>query len=116
MSFSCASRRISAAWVVNQLARSYQLDVQRLVRAGEQLGNAQAEAMRGGGAEGFVEARQDGATPRVDDRRLERAILDRQAILPTGRFIAVCLARGIRVCAQRPTVEVRDREEKPFGV
>jgi hypothetical protein len=47
------------AWVVNQLARQRELDVQRLVKAGEQLAGAQAEAMRSQKGDAFLEARRD---------------------------------------------------------
>ena len=47
------------AWVVNQLARKRQLDMQRLLKAGEQLAGAQVEAMRGQSGDAFLEARRD---------------------------------------------------------
>jgi hypothetical protein len=47
------------AWVVNQLARQRQLDMQRLLKAGEQLAGAQVEAMRGQSGDAFLEARRD---------------------------------------------------------
>ena len=47
------------AWVVNRLARERELDVQRLVKAGERLGAAQAEAVRAGGGDAFEEARRE---------------------------------------------------------
>jgi hypothetical protein len=47
------------AWVVNQLARQRELDVQRLVKAGEQLAGAQAEAIRAQKGDAFLEARRD---------------------------------------------------------
>jgi hypothetical protein len=47
------------AWVVNQLTRKRELDVQRLIKAGEQLGAAQAEAVRGHGADAFLQARKE---------------------------------------------------------
>jgi hypothetical protein len=47
------------AWVVNQLRRHRELDVQRLLNAGEQLERAQAEALRGGGSDDFLQARQE---------------------------------------------------------
>jgi hypothetical protein len=49
-----ALRKPSAAvWVVNQLAREREIDVKRLLKAGEALGKAQASA------KGFAEARRD---------------------------------------------------------
>ncbi len=47
-----------AAWLVNRLARERELDVQRLLKAGETLRKAQAEAAKGE-PEGFAEARRD---------------------------------------------------------
>src|SRR5436190_17561372 len=47
------------AWVVNQLARQRELDMQRLVKAGEQLAGAQVEAIRAQKGDAFVEARRD---------------------------------------------------------
>ena len=47
------------AWVVNQLARRRELDMQRLVKAGEQLAGAQVEAMRGQSGDAFLQARRD---------------------------------------------------------
>jgi hypothetical protein len=47
------------AWVVNQLARQRELDVQRLVKAGERLADAQAEAIRAQSGDAFLDARRD---------------------------------------------------------
>ena len=47
------------AWVVNQLARQRELDMRRLLQAGEQLAGAQVEAIRAQGGDAFVEARRD---------------------------------------------------------
>jgi len=47
------------AWVVNRLARQRELDMQRLVKAGEQLAGAQAGAMRGESGDAFLRARRD---------------------------------------------------------
>src|ERR671935_2799131 len=47
------------AWVVNQLARQRELDMQRLLKAGGQLAGAQVEAMRGQSGDAFLEARRD---------------------------------------------------------
>jgi hypothetical protein len=76
------------AWVVNQLARRYELDVQRLVKAGEQIAAAQAEAMRGGGADQLLEARRD------QQRALQRlAESARQIISDAGRPVEPNLDR-----------------------
>src|SRR5436190_19205501 len=45
------------AWVVNRLARQRELDMQRLLKAGEQLAGAQAGAMRGESGDAFLQAR-----------------------------------------------------------
>src|SRR5689334_19630400 len=48
----------AAVWLVNQLARERQLDVQRLLKAGESLTESQAKAASGS-SESFSEARRD---------------------------------------------------------
>jgi hypothetical protein len=48
-----------AAWAVNQLARQREVDMRRLIRAGEELEQAQREAVGGGGAKAFEQARRD---------------------------------------------------------
>ena len=53
----------AAAWLVNQLARGRELDVQRLLKAGESLTKSQAKAAAG---KSFSEARRD------EQRALER--------------------------------------------
>ncbi|HUP16091.1 MAG TPA: hypothetical protein VM848_08605 [Acidimicrobiia bacterium] len=50
-----------SAWTVNQLARSGSLDLQRLIKAGEALEQAQSRAMSGKDSSGFEEARRDEA-------------------------------------------------------
>ena len=49
----------AAVWVVNQLARERQLDVQRLLKAGESLTKSQAQAAAGKSSQAFPEARQN---------------------------------------------------------
>jgi hypothetical protein len=51
-----------SAWIVNQLARSREVDIRRLIKAGESLQRVQAEAMAGSLPKGFVEARQEETT------------------------------------------------------
>jgi hypothetical protein len=46
------------AWAVNQLARRREVDVRRLLRAGEQLEQAQKDAVEGGDQQAFERARQ----------------------------------------------------------
>jgi hypothetical protein len=48
-----------SAWAVNQLARTAALDLQRLIKAGEGLEQAQSRAMSGGDSTGFDAARRD---------------------------------------------------------
>ena len=48
-----------AAWLANRLARERELDVQRLLKAGEALTKSQVEAASGKSAEAFAEARRD---------------------------------------------------------
>ena len=45
------------AWTVNQLARTREVDVRRLLRAGEQLEQAQKRAVEGGDQQAFERAR-----------------------------------------------------------
>jgi hypothetical protein len=47
------------AWVVNQLARQRELDMQRLLKAGEQLAGAQVEAIRAHSGDAVLDARRD---------------------------------------------------------
>jgi hypothetical protein len=48
-----------SAWAVNQLSRRREVDLRRLLRAGEQLEQAQKEALRGKGQDAFEQARRD---------------------------------------------------------
>jgi hypothetical protein len=45
------------AWTVNQLARTREVDIRRLLRAGEQLEQAQKQAVEGGDQQAFERAR-----------------------------------------------------------
>jgi chromosome segregation ATPase len=47
------------AWAVNQLSRRREVDLRRLLRAGEKLEEAQKEAVRGGSQSAFERARSD---------------------------------------------------------
>jgi hypothetical protein len=47
------------AWAVNKLAREREVDLRRLLRAGERLEAAQKDAVRGGGQRRFDEARRE---------------------------------------------------------
>jgi hypothetical protein len=55
-----------AVWIVNQLAHERELDVQRLLNAGEALSKAQVGASRGDSPQAFADARRD------EQRALER--------------------------------------------
>lgn len=48
-----------AVWLVNRLAREDELDIQRLLKAGESLTRAQTELARGQSPQRFLEARQE---------------------------------------------------------
>ena len=56
----------AAVWLVNRLARENELDVQRLLKAGESMTKTQAKVARGQSPEGFLEARRE------EQRALER--------------------------------------------
>ena len=67
------------AWVVNQLVRAHELDVQRLLRAGERLAAAQRDVVAGRDPEAFREARAD------EQRALQRlAASAREVLLRAG--------------------------------
>ena len=48
-----------SAWAVNQLAHSGSIDLQRLIKAGEALEQAQSRAISGEGSSGFENARRE---------------------------------------------------------
>ncbi len=50
-----------SAWTINQLARSGSIDLQRLIKAGEALEQAQSRAISGKDSSGFEAARRDEA-------------------------------------------------------
>jgi hypothetical protein len=74
------------AWLVNHVSRERELDIQRLLDAGETLRKAQASAA-GGQAEGFADARRD------EQRALER-------LAEAAREIAVREGSGQAAVAQ----------------
>jgi hypothetical protein len=71
------------AWLVNRLARERELDVQRLLKAGEALAKAQAEAAQGS-PEAFREARRE--EQRALDRLADaaREIAEREGLGATA--------------------------------
>jgi hypothetical protein len=72
------------AWVVNQLARQRELDVQRLLKAGEQLAGAQVEAIRAPSGDALRDARRD------QQRALEAlAARAKEILVDAGRGPAV---------------------------
>jgi hypothetical protein len=85
------------AWVVNQLARQRELDMQRLVKAGEQLAGAQVGAMRGESGDAFLQARRD------EQRALEALVAGAREILaeagrgaaPVDRVLATLRAGSL---------------------
>lgn len=66
-----------SAWAVNQLARTGQVELQRLIKAGEALEQAQRESVSGKGSSGFEAARKDES----DAIRLLRAAV--KQVLPS---------------------------------
>lgn len=91
-----------SAWAVNQLARTGSLDLQRLIKAGEALEEAQGRAMSGGVSSGFETARRDeaaaisllrtaakGVLPSASAAILDRIVstLRAGAATPTGRAL-----------------------------
>ncbi|MEX0699276.1 MAG: hypothetical protein WD354_06020 [Acidimicrobiia bacterium] len=66
-----------SAWVVNQLARTGQVELQRLIKAGEALEEAQRDSVSGKGPSGFETARKDES----DAIRLLRAAV--KQVLPS---------------------------------
>ena len=56
----------AAVWLINRLAREDELDIQRLLKAGESMTRTQAKVARGQSGEAFLEARRE------EQRALER--------------------------------------------
>ena len=70
-------------WLVNRLAHERELEVQRLLRAGEALAQAQVEAA-GGQSEGFRQARQDEQLALERLAEAAREIAGREGIAPAA--------------------------------
>src|SRR5512133_3711747 len=79
-----------AAWVANRLARECELDVQRLLNAGEALTTAQAEAASGDSPEAFAEARRD------EQRALERLAAEARETIAREGIGAAALGRVLQ--------------------
>ena len=69
-----------SAWVVNQLARENELDVQRLLKAGAQLTEAQLAAVAGNDAGAFVQTRADEQRALTRLAAAAREIIKREGI------------------------------------
>jgi hypothetical protein len=67
-------------WLVNQLAGERELDVQRLLRAGESLTKSQAKAAAGKSSQQFLEARRDEQQALERLVRAAREIAEREGI------------------------------------
>jgi hypothetical protein len=115
----------ASAWVVNQISRSSQTDLQRLINAGEALEEAQRQSLSGKGASGFEAARKDendavrlirGAIkklfPTVSAPTLDRVITsmragaasaEGRALLRQGRLTEDLEPSGFSVFASTPT-------------
>jgi hypothetical protein len=87
-----------SAWVVNQLARLRELDVERLLRAGERLRKAQLQAVANKDAAEFVEARRDEQAALNRLTQAAREVLQ-SANRPTGVLDRV--AATLRAAATR---------------
>jgi hypothetical protein len=70
----------AAVWLVNQLARERQLDMQRLLKAGQSLTKSQAEAAAGKSSLTFSEARRDEHRALEQLARAAREISERAGI------------------------------------
>ena len=64
-----------SAWIVNQLAHAAQLELARLVKAGEAMEQAQRQSMSGGDSRGFADARGDEAATITRLRAAAKKIL-----------------------------------------
>ena len=67
-------------WLANRLSREAEVDVQRLLRAGEALGASQAEAAAGREAEGFAAARRDEHDALERLARAAHAVAEREGL------------------------------------
>jgi hypothetical protein len=70
----------AAVWLVNQLAKERELDLQRLLKAGESLTTSQAKAAAGASSETFAEARRDEQHAVAQLAKAAREIARRAAI------------------------------------
>jgi len=70
----------AGVWLVNQLARERELDVQRLLRAGESLTKSQATAAAGKSSQNFLQARRDEQQALERLARAAREIAEREGV------------------------------------
>jgi hypothetical protein len=116
-----------AVWLVNQLAREREVDVRRLLKAGEALGKAQATA------KGFGEARRDeqealgrlssaargsGVGPQAADRAIQTlraaSLTDEgRELLKRGRLTEELEPPGFEALAGMPTAPRRPKPKPP---
>ena len=116
-----------AVWLVNQLAREREMDIKRLLKAGEALGKAQASA------KGFAEARSDeqhalerlasaareaGAGPQAADRAIQTlraaSLTDEgRDLLKRGRLTEELEPPGFEALAGLPAPKRPKAKPKP---
>lgn len=131
-----------AVWLVNQLARRYPDEVDKLVRVGEQLRKTQRDAFRGGGADALREAtaferqaireltRRAHELLTEEGRSPSRAVVERAAallraaavdsdsapLLRAGRLVDEAEASGFAAVAEiAPPVPRRAKKPQPKG-
>jgi hypothetical protein len=91
-----------SAWAINRLAREHELDLQRLLKAGERLTQTQLEAIAGKDAQSFLEARRDENNALAILVKAARTLLERE-----GRGTAVLERIGRTLRAAATTEEGR---------
>ena len=70
----------AAVWLVNRLAREAELDIQRLLKAGESMTKTQAKVARGQSPEGFLAARREEQRALERLARAARKLADREGL------------------------------------
>jgi len=90
----------AAVWIVNRLAHEREVDVQRLLKAGEALTKSQVEAASGNAADSFTEARREEqrALERLADAARELA--EREALGASGIERAIQTLRAASLTAE----------------
>jgi hypothetical protein len=92
-----------AAWLVNRLSRERELDVQRLVKAGESLAASQRDATSRGAADAYADARRE------EQRALERLARAAREIATKEEASATAIDRAMQTLrAASLTDEGRD--------